>query len=111
MVLVSKDSPLVTSRIQAITVIDVGRFFIKRILAPSAGLQLRRAISIRAEGKTLLERLLSRRQLQGFVGLRTPSGSCFLGSSFKIDAYSEQHERQRPQIITRQELHPGTVSE
>ncbi len=34
MVLASKDSPLVTSRIQAITVTDVGRFFIKRVLAP-----------------------------------------------------------------------------
>lgn len=35
MVLASKDSPLVTSRIQAITVTDVGRFFIKRVLAPN----------------------------------------------------------------------------
>jgi hypothetical protein len=35
----------------------------------NAGLQLRRAISIRPEGKELFENMLSRRQLQGFVGL------------------------------------------
>jgi hypothetical protein len=35
MVLVSKDSPFMTSRIQAITVTEVGRFFIKRVLAPN----------------------------------------------------------------------------
>jgi hypothetical protein len=34
------------------------------------GLQLRRAISFQAEGKKLLEKHLSRRQLQGFVSWR-----------------------------------------
>jgi hypothetical protein len=33
----------------------------------NGGLQLRRAISIQAEGMKLLENMLSRRQLQGFV--------------------------------------------
>jgi hypothetical protein len=33
----------------------------------NARLQLRRAITIQAEGKKLLEEMLSRRQLQGFV--------------------------------------------
>jgi hypothetical protein len=41
MVLVSKDSALVTSRIQAITVTDVARFFINRVLAPNARAQAR----------------------------------------------------------------------
>ena len=36
----------------------------------NAGRQLRRAISIQTEGKKLLRKMLSRRQLQGFV--RTP---------------------------------------
>ena len=38
--------------------------------AERAGLQLRRAISIQAEGKNYLRSMLSRRQLQGFVRLR-----------------------------------------
>ena len=36
----------------------------------NAGLQLRRAFSIQDKGTRLLEKLQSRRQLQGFVGLR-----------------------------------------
>jgi hypothetical protein len=40
---------------------------IHKRLAHNDGLQLRRAISIQAEGKKLLEKELSRRQLQGFV--------------------------------------------
>src|SRR5258705_4202792 len=38
--------------------------------ASNVGLQLRRAISIQAEGRNHLRSMLSRRQLQGFVGLR-----------------------------------------
>jgi len=41
-----------------------------QLVAPNDGLQLRRAISIPTEGKKLLEKDASRRQLQGFVGLR-----------------------------------------
>jgi hypothetical protein len=63
MVLVSKDSALVTSRIQAITVIDVGRFFIKRVLAPNARHQ-RRAHSM------FMKDSLPARPLQAFVGRR-----------------------------------------
>ena len=36
--------------------------------AANACLQLRRAISIHADGKNYLRSMLSRRQLQGFVG-------------------------------------------
>ena len=44
----------------------------------NAGLQLRRAISIQAEEKRLLERsMLSHRQLQGFVRLRVIETSRF----------------------------------
>jgi hypothetical protein len=38
-------------------------------LLPNAGVQLRRAISIQAEGIRLLEKDAIARQLQGFVGL------------------------------------------
>jgi hypothetical protein len=41
---------------------------------PNAGLQLRRAISIQPEGKKLLEKNASHRQLQGFVELNPPAG-------------------------------------
>jgi hypothetical protein len=43
----------------------------KPIGAHNAGLQLRRAISIQAaQKKVFLRKMLSRRQLQGFVGRR-----------------------------------------
>jgi hypothetical protein len=43
----------------------------------NAGLQLRRAISIQAGGRSYLRTMLSRRQLQGFVmcGARLTTGS------------------------------------
>src|ERR1051325_4766550 len=44
---------------------------------PNAGLQLRRAISIQAEGKTYLRSVLSLRQLQGCVSWRC-TGARFL---------------------------------
>jgi hypothetical protein len=47
----------------------------------NAGLQLRRAISIQPAGTRLLENRLSRRQLQGFVGLRRNHGLLNSGTS------------------------------
>ena len=80
MVLVSKDSALVTSRIHAITVTDVGRFFINRVLAPNARAQTRASSHVACSallGGCLLESQLFACSKEANRLLQTP-GLCLL---------------------------------